>query len=195
MVQIVNKTKSYFTLCETASTLFHKYGIKKVSVEELCEEAQVSKMTFYRIFKNKDELVHHIVLEDFTDGINKNKELLDSDLSFPEKIKASIQLKKKLSSQYSKEFMFDLLNSKDQGLIEMMHTFGAEGRKIFREFLEKNQANGNIRKSLNIDFLIYYLGQMQEMVPSEDVINMFDSVEAYSEHMINLLFYGIFSDK
>ncbi|MGB0851368.1 MAG: TetR/AcrR family transcriptional regulator [Bacteroidia bacterium] len=195
MVHIVNKTKSYFTICETASNLFHKFGIKKVSVEELCEEAGVSKMTFYRIFKNKDELVHHIVLEDFTQGLNKNKELLDSDLAFPDKIKAAIHLKKELSSQYSKEFMFDLLNSKDQELINMMQEFGIKGRVIFREFLEENQTNGNIRKSLNIDFLIYFLGQIQEMVPSEDVINLFDSVEAYSEHMINLLFYGIFSDQ
>ena len=40
-----------------AKELFWKFGFKRVSVEEVCKEAQVSKMTFYKHFKNKIELV------------------------------------------------------------------------------------------------------------------------------------------
>ena len=33
--------------------LFYKYGIKRVSVEEICAKANVSKMTFYKFYNNK----------------------------------------------------------------------------------------------------------------------------------------------
>jgi AcrR family transcriptional regulator len=195
MVQIANKTKSYYTICSKASDLFHKHGIRKVSIEELCDQAGVSKMTFYRIFKNKEELVHHIIVEDFNKNLEKQQELLESDLPLSEKIKGSMNLKKETSKQYSKEFIFDLLNSKDQQIVEKMQDFGDKGRLMFRSFLEQNQKEGNIRKSLNLDFLMLYLAQLQTNIPNETALSMFDSVEAYSEEFTSLVFYGIFSEE
>ena len=43
-------------ILNTARQLFWKHGIRRVSVEEVCREAGVSKMTFYRSFPNKIEL-------------------------------------------------------------------------------------------------------------------------------------------
>ena len=46
----------YLDIFKTAKDLFWKYGIKRVSIEEICKEAKVSKMTFYKFFPNKIEL-------------------------------------------------------------------------------------------------------------------------------------------
>jgi AcrR family transcriptional regulator len=35
-------------IASTAEKLFMKFGIRRVSVEEICREASVSKMTFYK---------------------------------------------------------------------------------------------------------------------------------------------------
>ncbi|MDR2839974.1 MAG: TetR/AcrR family transcriptional regulator [Paludibacter sp.] len=40
-----------------ASRLFFEYGIRSVSIDDICSKLQISKKTFYSIFSQKDELV------------------------------------------------------------------------------------------------------------------------------------------
>ena len=44
-------------IVHTAETLFTRYESKRVTVEEICRLARVSKMTFYKHFSNKVELI------------------------------------------------------------------------------------------------------------------------------------------
>ena len=48
-------------IISTAQSLFWKYGMRRVSIEEICRDARVSKMTFYKFFKNKVDLVKFIL--------------------------------------------------------------------------------------------------------------------------------------
>ncbi len=48
-------------LTEAGRSLFWKFGFTKVTVEEICQSAGVSKMTFYRYFENKTELAKRIL--------------------------------------------------------------------------------------------------------------------------------------
>ena len=52
-------TKSSDALFEAAHELFYRYGIKKATVEDICSRANVSKMTFYRNFKDKNEMAFY----------------------------------------------------------------------------------------------------------------------------------------
>ena len=53
-------------LLRTAKSLFFRFGIRKVSVVEICMEAGVSKMTFYRHFKNRDDIAIQVLGNYFT---------------------------------------------------------------------------------------------------------------------------------
>ena len=55
-----NSNKSQL-IVETATDLFMRYGVKRVTVEEICQTAKISKMTFYKYFKNKKVLAEHII--------------------------------------------------------------------------------------------------------------------------------------
>ena len=48
-------------ILDTAHELFWKHGLKRVSIEEICAVAGVSKMTFYKHFANKTALVKYIL--------------------------------------------------------------------------------------------------------------------------------------
>ena len=194
MVEIENKTKSYFALTEAANQLFHKYGIKKVSVEELCEEAAISKMTFYRLFKNKEQLVKHILLEDFEQSLTEQKKILTQDIPFTEKIQQSLRYKQSSAKRYSKEFVSDLYTAKDQELIQIMHEFAEKGRLFFKQFLIQSQEEGHIRKDLNIDFVMHYLVKLQEKMIDETFLALFDNVEDLSVALTHMFFYGILSE-
>lgn len=42
---------------ESARLLFHKYGFKKVSMDEIAREANVTKKTIYSYFSSKERLI------------------------------------------------------------------------------------------------------------------------------------------
>jgi len=44
-------------ILSAASDLFYRHGIRAVGVETIAEEAKTNKMTLYRHFTSKDELV------------------------------------------------------------------------------------------------------------------------------------------
>ncbi|UZD91471.1 TetR/AcrR family transcriptional regulator [Cognatishimia activa] len=75
-------------LLNTAETLFAKEGFKGVSVSQLLDEAGVAKMTLYKGFESKEELIRetlrrrasrlHSLLAEFTEkeGLNPQERLL-----------------------------------------------------------------------------------------------------------------------
>ena len=46
-----------------ARKLFTKYGYKKVSMDEIAREANVSKKTVYAYFKDKEELLKFFIFQ------------------------------------------------------------------------------------------------------------------------------------
>lgn len=50
-------------IVKAAKDLFLKYGIKSVSIDDVCNALHISKKTFYVYFKQKDEVVETILEE------------------------------------------------------------------------------------------------------------------------------------
>jgi AcrR family transcriptional regulator len=46
---------------EAAKNLFYRYGIRGVSVDAIAEEADTTKVTLYRVFSSKDELIVEVL--------------------------------------------------------------------------------------------------------------------------------------
>lgn len=50
-------------ILQAADRLFFTYGIRSVSMDDLCRELSISKKTLYQYFKDKDELVHVLLMQ------------------------------------------------------------------------------------------------------------------------------------
>ena len=48
-------------IIDLALERFKQYGIRSVSIDDLCHELGMSKKTFYVYFKQKDELVQDVL--------------------------------------------------------------------------------------------------------------------------------------
>ncbi|MCJ7680605.1 MAG: TetR/AcrR family transcriptional regulator, partial [Candidatus Aminicenantes bacterium] len=105
-------SKKYQLLIEAARDLFMRYGIKRVSVEEICTTAGVSKMTFYKHFSNKIELALFILNQRFEDGVLRYKSIMNRDVPFSEKAGEILKMKLELSEGISREMTKDILNSR-----------------------------------------------------------------------------------
>ena len=51
---------------EAARKLFHQFGFKKVSMDEIAKEAGVTKKTIYMYFESKEELLKYFIQEEIS---------------------------------------------------------------------------------------------------------------------------------
>ena len=60
-------------IVEAARNLFYRYGFKKVSMDEIANEAGVTKRTIYMYFKSKEDLLKYFIQEE----IENMKEIVE----------------------------------------------------------------------------------------------------------------------
>jgi AcrR family transcriptional regulator len=53
-------SKKYESILITGHDLFWKFGFKRVTIDEICKKAEVSKMTFYKYFTDKIDLAKKV---------------------------------------------------------------------------------------------------------------------------------------
>jgi len=189
------KNKKYRLIIETARNLFMRYGIKRVTVEEICKTAGVSKMTFYKHFKNKLDLALFILNREVEEGINRYKRIMDQDVSYSEKAKEIIRMKLESSEDVSQEMLKDLMSSQIPEVADLMSKITRENLQLFLDDMIAAQKKGEIRQDIKPHFITYILGRMQEMAADENLLSMYESTQALTSEIINFFFYGILSRK
>lgn len=178
-------------LLDTSKALFWKYGIKRVTIEEICREAGVSKMTFYKFYKNKNDLIKK-VLENLTGtGMEKYRKIMDSDLPYPEKIRESVKLKMEQTNDVSREFFNDFYKTADPDLTAFFNKMVQDYFQLFLNDFIEAQKKGFIRTSIKPEFILYFLNHITEMAEDDKLIRMYDNLQDMIMELTNFFFYGI----
>jgi AcrR family transcriptional regulator len=185
------KEKSRNAMLTAARKLFWKYGIRKVTVEEICQEAGVSKMTFYRFFENKIELAGLMLTEIYENALADYNKIMQSDLPFSEKIRQTVLLKHQGTIEISEEFLSDVYQSEEPVIQELLTKYSTISRKGLRDDFTKAQKEGYIRKDLKIDFLMYMMDSIGERMFDEKLKAMFGNTHDLVMGLTNFFFYGI----
>ena len=107
------RTKKKTQIIQTAEKLFSRYGSKRISVEEICRESWVSKMTFYKYFSNKLALVRSIKDMYVEEGFRKFDEINALDIEFPEKIDLMSRWKVEFGARISADFIREMVSIDD----------------------------------------------------------------------------------
>ncbi|RKY46233.1 MAG: hypothetical protein DRP91_09295, partial [Candidatus Neomarinimicrobiota bacterium] len=110
-ISSVSSKKKIDKIVETGKKLFYRYGIKKVSVEEICKEAGISKATFYKYFKNKVDLALFILREIFDNAWKEYCDIVNSNDPFNMKMEKIIKWKGEMMNIFSQDFIKELVNS------------------------------------------------------------------------------------
>lgn len=177
---------------ETALQLFLTRGVDQVSMDEIAEAANVSKVTIYKYFHSK-EVLHKEVVNLYADQVIAATEaIVNSDLDFMEKLKLALMAKtSKLAMASNRQFL-DLLK-RDQA---------AEGRlnqqikSIIFRFFEEGKKQGYIEESVPFDLLylhneIYQAGFEAKLSEAEAILV---SPEVLQQ-MLDLYFFGLVKRK
>jgi AcrR family transcriptional regulator len=175
----------------TGKELFWKFGFKRVSIEEICRTAGVSKMTFYKFFPNKLELAKTILDEILDESIQEVRRISDEHESTAKTLRKIMQMKSKGSRDISEEFIKDLYATPDTGLKtyieEKTSSMFAEVARIY----EKGKEDGWIRKDLNIPFFMTFTLKLIPIYSDDEILHFFESSQELIMEITNLFVYGV----
>ena len=186
--------KKYQDLLNTARELFFKHGTKRVTIEEICEKADVSKMTFYKFFRNKNELATR-VLSDLNDRIMKEQDdIMNRPIPFIDKIKEIINHLITTSEELEDIFLDEMWGANEDFML-FFNALKMGSYRLISDFIVQGQKEGVIRKTLKPEVIMFIIEKFQEMLNSDRMKEIAPDPHERLAYMLNLMFYGIIDSK
>lgn len=141
-----------------ARKLFTKYGYKKVSMDEIAREANVSKKTVYAYFKDKEELLKFFIFEELEKMHVAVTNIENKKLPFLEMVHETIYtvLKYKKENNFLSTITKEAEDFKNQKIIEAIKILDTEVKKYIKNKLIYAKENKFIR-DCNLDVLTFVI--------------------------------------
>ena len=150
-----NQNIRYRKIVETAKNLFIRYGIRRVNIQEICKESNVSKMTFYKIFRNKNDLILSLTNHIMTESEKKYNGILEQDIPFRVKVALIIHHNMEQNERLTRELLNDIYQNGELEVIEFIRQRNQKNiQTIMNDFLRAQQ-NGQIRLNIKCEFISF----------------------------------------
>ena len=189
------RSEKFEDLINAAKSLFWKHGIRRVSIEEICQDAGVSKMTCYKYFSNKTAIAKYLIEDLFESGIKAYKEIYNSDISYEEKVKKMVGLKMSNAHEMSQELLDDIYKNQDEELSETIEDIKKRMIGIYLDDIREAQKIGEIRDDVKPEFMLYFLNNLTEMVTDQRLVAIYSNPEQMIVEVMTFFFYGIMPRK
>lgn len=176
---------------ETGRKLFWKYGFKRVTIDEICREADVSRMTFYRCFDNKIDLAKSIYKDVIDRAVDEFNRIIREDIKPAEKLKKILLLKMEGTTDISQEFLFDFYSSTDAELKQFVKD---QTKKAWEEMISGfryAQVKGWFRKDFKPEFLLHMSQKLVPIVTDKELLKLYETPQDLIMEFANFFTYGI----
>jgi AcrR family transcriptional regulator len=168
----------------TGESLFVKHGMRRVTVEEICRQAGVSKPTFYKYFANKEALARRIDELWIEEALRRIEAIQDTDAPFPQKMKQILEVKQELAARPGPEFLEDLIRLD----VDLSHAL----RRVLN-FLIRGQQQGDIRADVRPELLMAAFDLLNSLQHDARIRNLYEDAEALAGDVFKLFYYGALS--
>ena len=146
-------------IIEVARELFHKFGFKKVSMDEIAREAGVTKKTIYHYFNSKEALLEYFIQEEIQNMKTIIEEVESKNMDFFDTVNEAIC--KLLKYRKEKDFLNVISREaewlKDPILVKNLALIDTQIQNYIKSKLQKAKEKGFIEFT-NLDvtaFLVY----------------------------------------
>jgi AcrR family transcriptional regulator len=174
-----------------AKSLMWKHGIRRVTVDEICREAGVSKMTFYRYFDNK-LAVARTVIQNVIDGIwGRVEDIMARPIPFKEKAGLFIELKIEQANALGQEISRELVDDSVPGLTEFVETLRGDLLEKTIALFRRSQEAGDVRRDIKPEFLLYMFNLLTEAARDKNLAGQYPSFQALIKEIMEFIYFGL----
>lgn len=161
-VNLLSKKQS--ALLSNARMLFWQLGYRKVTIEDVCKHAGVSKMTFYKFYPDKLALAKAVYSMEAEMSLNRFRAIMQSEEAVDKKLEAIITLKSDAVENISQAFLHDFYVDEQLGLKEFVGQITNDSWQDILVLFGEAQQKGEFRKDFNPAFFLFIAQKIGEFI-------------------------------
>ncbi|MGC9150635.1 MAG: TetR/AcrR family transcriptional regulator [Microbacter sp.] len=176
-------------ILQAASRMFLQYGLRSVTIDEVCNEVHISKKTFYNYFRQKEELIEMVLMNQCE--VQKQKQhkkysvFDDPSLNAIDKLVLAFKHWKQDSSAPSMTFVYDLVKYYPEIHAKMLERQEQDGKEATKKWIQQGIDEGLIRTDVDADLLAIYIQFQFSKVLSELIGKSDIGVNAIIEFLLD----------
>jgi AcrR family transcriptional regulator len=183
----------------TAASQFLKYGVRSVTIEDVCSELHISKKTFYNYFRQKEELIDNVLKLHCDKNSGENEEvsafLKDPSLNAIDKLVLVFTHWKRENEQEYITFFYELVKYYPEIYRKMQITTDEQALKQIKQWVEQGIAEGLVRDDVNIDLLTHYMNIQLRKTLSDVVGKVNVDIRKTMEFLLDCCIRVVVSEK
>jgi AcrR family transcriptional regulator len=175
---------------QKAKDLFHRYGIKSITMDEIATQLGASKKTIYQYFSDKDELVDAIVAEMIGGAQNTCDNNIATCKDAIHELFQAIDFVQEIFSEMNPAMMYDLERFHSQSYGRFLDYKNKYLYQVIRDNLKRGIEEELYRPDINIDILARFRLEGMMIAFNQDVFpsTKFNLVELHKTIIEHFLF-------
>ncbi|MBN2198218.1 MAG: TetR/AcrR family transcriptional regulator [Candidatus Aminicenantes bacterium] len=179
----------------SAERLFYRFGVRKTTVGDICRTAGISRMTFYKHYRDKVHIAEAVVNKLIDELTASYRRIMAQKIPYGERVRRFIELKLAKADDMSASFIKEIYASPYPALHALLRRRMEENLKIALDEYRSAQRAGHIRPDIKPEFIVAFLNIMADMVADERLTRLYATPKELGAELMNLFFYGILKDK
>jgi len=185
-----NLPKKQQQLITAAKDLFCRHGLRRITIEEICRQAKISKMTFYKYFKDKGDIARSVLELLFNESFQQFHGIVAEGIPFPQKIEKMLMMITAQIHTAGSAFLEDLMQESSP-----LHNYFLEMQKKTREmsieFFKVAQESGQISSDIKMPFLLFMLDRLSDLLNHPELVGIMPDMEERTSELAVQLFHGL----
>lgn len=181
-------------IVETACGMFHRLGIRNVSIDDVCNELRISKKTFYVHFPKKEDLICGVLDSikqkhfEYIEKVTQHLNAIDILIFNIKEMKKSIDASPFLMWYDIKKYYPKLFKEKEEEKMEYT-------KKFIDFILQKGISEGLFRENLDLELLsVFHSIQMRNTIEDMHHLSQKYSSKRVMNFFIDMTLHLIVND-
>ena len=185
------------SILNTAKKMFGRYGLQKTTLDEIARMARVAKATIYNYFGSKDRVYLEVLRREADEIVEKISFLVGQEILPGDKVVAFARAKFRYMRQ-----AINILNLDREGIEKLLPSAESIRNELFerevniiRSILEESVEKGIFRLN-NVPLAATAIGHALRGFELNWLVHENEErIEYYLDEMVNIVFYGVLSEK
>ena len=187
------KEATHEKLLEATRRLIYRHGVNNTSVDQICKDAGLSKMTFYRAYENKYDIIKEILDDRYNKMAVDYEQIFNRNIPFLEKVMELIYYIMEDTKDIGQDFIRDILKQDNPQMKEYMKSKIEFQRDLSLKYIIIEQKKGNFRNDVKLEFISFFLLHINELALEERLNSIYESTDELVSQLTKMFYFGILS--
>ncbi|MCA2389978.1 MULTISPECIES: TetR/AcrR family transcriptional regulator [Lactococcus] len=182
----MNQTeKKKKAILETTFHLLNQKTIREITVDEIAQKAGVSKVTLFKYFHSKNQLINQVIRQDLNQLSSEIKALFENNLDFNQTYQAILQLKVHRLEHYQPIYSENMMTQYTNSPELLDDDTRSLQNQIYLTLFQKGQSEGKISKKYSQEDFFLILNIFNSGIKGLSLTLLLEKSEIISRFFLN----------